>query len=337
MSEVSDWKVPKWPFLLADAILIAAAAGLIWRAQHPISVTEAGLATAAVALGSLLGCLPFILEYRATAKLVELNALGEVAEKIQELKQFTSQVSAVTDQWARVHETTQGQAEKTAAAAREITNLITAEVRDFSEFQKKMNDAEKGTLRLEVEKLRRVEGDWLQVVVRILDHIYSLHTAAIRSGQPELADQIGHFQNTCRDAARRVGLVPFAAEPDEPFDPERHRVHGIEKPPAQGIAAETLAPGLTLQGRLIRPALIRLQEKQKEIPVPAETAAPPPAPGRETPAVTATPAVAIAAAPPAPPSVATTAVPNKKPVAKPKPSEVKDKGEATGDLLTSLE
>ncbi len=122
-----------------------------------------------------------------------------------------------------------------------------------------MNDAEKGALRLEVEKLKRIEADWLQVVVRILDHIYSLHTAAARSGQPELASQISHFQNACRDAARRVGLTPFAAEPNEPFDAERHRAHGVETPPADAIAAETLAPGVTFQGRLIRPALVRLQ------------------------------------------------------------------------------
>jgi len=260
MNEVSEWKVPKWPFLLGNAALILVAAAVVWKARHPISQWEIGLATGCVALGSLLGCLPFILEYRATGKLIEVNAVGAVAEKISDLQKFTAQVTAVTDQWARVQEATKGSAEKTAAAAREISENITAEVRDFTEFQKKMNDAEKGALRLEVEKLRRAEGEWLQVVVRILDHIFSLHTAAARSGQPELADQIRHFQNACRDAARRVGLAPFAAAPDEIFDAERHRAHGVENPPAAAVAAETLAPGLTFQGRLIRPALVRLRE-----------------------------------------------------------------------------
>lgn len=264
MSKVSEWKVPKWPFLLTDIVLITVAAVLVWKSKHPITPSEAGLVTAAVALGALLACLPFILEYRATSKLIELNALGEVAEKIQDLKHFTDRISSATDQWARVQETTQGQAEKTIAAAGGIAGLITSEVREFTEIQKKMNDAEKVALRLEVEKLRRTEGEWLQVVVRILDHIYALHTAATRSGQPELASQIGHFQNACRDAARRVGLVPFIAEPDEAFDPERHRVHGNENPPAQAVAAETLAPGLTFQGRLIRPALVRLQDEDKD-------------------------------------------------------------------------
>jgi molecular chaperone GrpE (heat shock protein) len=271
MNKDSEWRVPKWPFWLADAILIAAAAGLVYQARHPISATEVSWVMAAVALGTLLACLPFILEYRATSKLIELNALGEVVEKIQDLKQFTAQVSSATDQWARVQETTQGHAEKTVAASREIVDRISTEVEDFAEFQKKMNDAEKATLRLEVEKLRRIEGDWLQVVVRILDHIFTLHTAATRSGQPELAAQIGHFQNACRDAARRVGLIPYVAEVDEAFDAERHRAHGMETPPPNAVTAETLAPGLTLQGRLIRPALVRLRDKENDSASPVKT------------------------------------------------------------------
>ncbi|MGC9941995.1 MAG: hypothetical protein ABSE48_09175 [Verrucomicrobiota bacterium] len=273
MNKVSEWKVPKWPFLLTDAILIVVAAAMVSKAHHPISEIEIAIVTSCVALGSLFACLPYILEYRATGKLIELNALGEVAEKIQDLKSFTVQVSAVTDQWARVHETTQGSAEKTVEAARDISERIAVEVRDFAEFQKKMNDAEKGALRLEVEKLRRIEGDWLQVVVRILDHIFALHTAATRSGQPELASQIAHFQNACRDAARRVGLVPFVAAPGEVFDAERHRAHGVENPSADAVAAETLAPGMAFQGRLIRPALVRLKENHPPVETATEPAA----------------------------------------------------------------
>jgi molecular chaperone GrpE (heat shock protein) len=265
MNEVSDWKIPKWPFLFADTALLAVATVIIWKTAHPISLSEIITVTACVALGALLGCLPFILDYRATGKLVEVNAVGAVSEKIQDLNRLSAQISTATDQWARVQEVTQGGAEKTAAAANEIAGRMAAEVRDFAEFQQKMNDAEKGSLRLEVDKLRRAEGEWLQVVVRILDHVFALHSAAARSGQPELAEQIGHFQNACRDAARRVGLTPFGAEPNEAFDATRHRARGVENPSAGAVAAETLAPGLTFQGRLIRHALVQL--RQVEAPV----------------------------------------------------------------------
>jgi molecular chaperone GrpE (heat shock protein) len=260
MNEAPDWKIPKWPFLLANALLLAAAAVLICKAAHPISDLEIGLATGGVALGALLGCLPFILDYRATGKLIELNAVGTVAQQLNDLKKYSAQIAAATDQWALVQEVTKGNTEKTVAAASEIAERMTTEIREFNEFQLKLNDTEKGALRLEVEKLRRAEGEWLQVVARILDHIFALHNAAARSGQPELAEQIAQFQNACRDAARRVGVTPFQAVPEEKFDPQKHRAHGVENPPAEAVVAETLAPGLTFQGRLIRPALVRLRD-----------------------------------------------------------------------------
>jgi len=270
MNEAPEWKIPKWPFLLGNAVLLLAAAGLIYKAAHPISILEIGISVGCVALGALLGCLPFFLDYRATEKLIEINAVGTVAEQLRDLKKYSAEIAAATGQWALVQETTKGNTDTTVAAAKEIAERMTAEIREFNEFQLKLNDTEKGALRLEVEKLRRAEGEWLQVVARILDHIFALHTAAARSGQPELAEQIGSFQNACRDAARRVGLTPFNVAPEEKFDTQRHRAHGVENPPAEAVIAETLAPGMTFQGRLIRPALVRLHDANPPTPEPAK-------------------------------------------------------------------
>ncbi len=76
MNKVSEWKVPKWPVLLADVVLLVFAAGVVWKARHPISEMEIGLVTGCVALGALAGC-RVTLDYRATGKLVDLNALSE--------------------------------------------------------------------------------------------------------------------------------------------------------------------------------------------------------------------------------------------------------------------
>ena len=268
MNNISDWKVPKWPFLAFGLALFVVAAVLACRPAHAITQMEIIIATASVALGALLGCLPFILEYRAVKKLVEINAVTTVAEHLSDLKKYSAQIASATDQWARVQETTKGDSEKIVAAAKEITERMVTEIREFNEFQVKLNDTEKGALRLEVEKLRRAEGEWLQVVVRILDHVFALHNAAARSGQPELAENVGQFQNACRDAARRVGLAPFHAAPEEKFDAQKHRAHGVENSPADGVVAEMLAPGLTFQGRLIRPVLVRRQEAAPPAPAP---------------------------------------------------------------------
>ena len=57
-----------------------------------------------------------------------------------------------------------------------------------------------------------------------------------------------------------MGLVPFSAAPADKFDAQKHRAHAVDNPPADALVAETLAPGMTYQGRLVRPALVRLHE-----------------------------------------------------------------------------
>jgi molecular chaperone GrpE (heat shock protein) len=257
VNDSKHWTVPKWPFLLGDALLLTAAYFLIQQAPHPIGRWEIVTAAACVALGAVLGALPFILDYRAIVKVIEAGALGSISEKIQNLEKLAAQINAATNEWLNV----QTQAEKISNGANDIAEKMAGEIRQFSGFMQKMSDSEKTALRLEVEKLRRGESEWLQVLVRILDHVFLLHAAAARSGQPKLVEQIANFQNACRDAARRIGLVPFSAEPDEPFNAERHQAVGEEaKPPAGAVVAETAGAGFTFQGRLLRPALVRLRQ-----------------------------------------------------------------------------
>jgi molecular chaperone GrpE (heat shock protein) len=271
MNDAMNWKIAKWPFLLGDALLLAFAYFIVWKSPHPISQWEIIACFVSAGFGTVVGILPFILDYRAIGKVIEANALGAVAEKIQNLEQLAAQITSATNQW----EIAQGQAEKTSAGAKEIADKMAAEVREFSEFMGKMNDSEKATLRLEAEKLHRGETEWLQVLVRILDHVFALHAAAAHSGQPKLDEQITRFQNACHGVARRIGLTPFIAAPDEPFNAERHQaVDTKEKPPADAVIAETVGSGYTFQGRLLRPALVRLREKDSSAASAAEKSTP---------------------------------------------------------------
>jgi len=192
--------------------------------------------------------------------------LGSVSEKILNLEKLATQIASATNQW----ESIQALAGKTAASAGEITGRMTAEVRDFTEFMAKANDAEKANLRLEVEKLRRAESDWLLVLVHVLDHVHALHAGAVRSGQQKLVEQLAHFQHACRDAARRVGLVPFGPAPGDPFDAQRHETAESEAPRENALVEEVIAAGYTLQGRLVRPALVRTATATQPLPATAE-------------------------------------------------------------------
>jgi len=254
MRDVPELKVTKWPFFLGDAFLLGLAYFVCWQAKTPLGRWEIAAAGLSVSLGALLGILPFVLEYRALIKRIETSALGTVGEKIQNLEALAMQISGATNHW----QSAQDQADKTAALAREISERMAAEVREFTAFMQKINDGEKATLRLEVEKLRRAENDWLNVLVHMLDHVYALHCGAERAGQVQLIGQLGRFQNACRDAARRVGLVPFVAARNEPFDGQRHQWADGDSPPAGALVTEMVATGYTFQGKPLRPALVHV-------------------------------------------------------------------------------
>jgi molecular chaperone GrpE (heat shock protein) len=271
MSNQIEPKLPKWPFfLLGDAVLL----GLVWliyaQSTAPMGRWEAALLLSCGALGSMLAITPFILEYRTAVKMIETGAFISTASQIQNLELLARQIGNATAQWQGVQELSTG----SVTAAREIAERMTAETAAFSEFMQKANHAEKANLRLEVEKLRRAEGEWLQIVIRMLDHTYALHKAAVRSGQPALIEQLSNFQNACRDVARRAGLLPFIPGTNEAFDPELHQSTDSQAASmANPQILDTIATGFTYQGKLIRAALVSLQNPPPVSALPQTTAA----------------------------------------------------------------
>jgi len=259
MQESIAPRLAKWPFFVANAVLLALALFTVREFRHPIGAPEVLACLACVTLGAFFSIWPYILEYRSASKLVEtsaLSSLSSVISQVQNLEQVTTRIDGATAQWTTVQES----ADKTARHASDIAKKMADEVKAFNEFIAKANDGEKAALRLEVDKLRRVESDWLQVLIRILDHVHAINRAAAQSGQPNVIEQLSRFQNACHDAARRVGLAPFTAAAEEKFDAQRHQLLNGQPKPANGaLVDETLANGYTFQGRLLRPAMVRIR------------------------------------------------------------------------------
>ena len=249
-------RIAKWPFVAGDVLLLCVAVLVVFQTRVPLELGPAILCASAVGFGALLCVTPFVLEYRASVRLTEAEALLTSTAQMKNLELVADRISAATGQWQTVQE----YSTTTVNAAKQIAERMAAEVAAFTEFLQKANDSERATLRLEVEKLRRAENDWLQVVVRTLDHVFALNRAAARSGQPALIEQLGNFQNACRDIARRIGLVPFEAASRQPFDVARHKLVDSEAaPPAGALVEETIAADYTYQGQPFRPALVSLQ------------------------------------------------------------------------------
>jgi molecular chaperone GrpE (heat shock protein) len=253
----TEIRISKWAFFLGDLLLVGTAALIYYRSSLPLGLGQVGLIVLCVAMGAALAILPFLLEYRVLARLAESEALADVVGQIKNIEGLAAQIASATARWQSVQEV----ADKVAGISRAIAERMSSETKAFTEFMQRANDSEKATLRLEADKLRRAEGDWVHVLVRMLDHVYALHMGALRSGQPNLISQLDQFQHACRDAARRIGLAPFAANPSDPFDAERHQLLDGEQAAAAGATvAETIATGYTFQGRLLRPALVRLHQ-----------------------------------------------------------------------------
>jgi molecular chaperone GrpE (heat shock protein) len=262
MSEKSGPRLPKWPFFVGDAVLLALACFVCaQRGRSGLDDFQVTLVILAAAAGAVLAAAPFVLEYRVAARLVESSGIVATVAELENLEIIAAQINAATARWQVVQE----HSSNSVTAAREIAGKMSAEAASFREFLQKANDNERATLRLEVEKLRRMEGEWLQVVVRLLDHTYALYRAAERSTQRTLIDQMGLFQNSCRDAARRMGVVPVVPAVNDLFDPQVHHVPESHPKPATGAPiGEILATGFTYQGRLIRPAMVVLASDRND-------------------------------------------------------------------------
>jgi len=246
LSEVP--RTPKWPYLLADVVLVVTAAAVAWKAAPVWTWKEIALVGGLTGLGAWIFIQPFQKDHEAAVKLFEQVNLASAAEKLGSLDKTAQQIAAATAQWQDI----QTISTKTVNAAGNIASQIAAEAKGFSEFLTRANDGEKATLRLEIEKLRRGEKDSLQVVIHLMDHCFALFQAASASGQPQLIQQIGNYRNACIDATRRVGILPYEAQAGEPFDSERHEIADGSEPPTGATVDRTIAWGYTFQGVGIR-------------------------------------------------------------------------------------
>ena len=265
MHAQTEPRIAKWAFFLGDVLLLGLAGLIYSNSNLPLGLGQVAFIVGCVAGGAVLAILPFLLEYRVVSKLTEVNALADTVLQIKNMQAVAEQIASATARWQGVQEV----ADRVANTSKAIAERMSNEAKSFTEFMQKANETEKATLRLEADKLRRAEGEWVQVVVRMLDQVYALHLGAVRSGQPNVIAQVDHFQHACRDVARRIGLTPFVPTPSEPFDAQRHQLlDGEQATPQDSVVGETVATGYTFQGRLLRPALVRLQTNGngKEIP-----------------------------------------------------------------------
>lgn len=253
MREHPGPQLAKWPFFVADAILLGVAVWIVFQAAKPLSTWPLISVVACAAIGAWICITPFLKQHETELKFAEADKLANTVDQLSNLRTLTNQISFATAQWQVVQENSS----KTVTAAKEVADRIAADAQAFTEFMLKANDAEKAHLRLQIEKLRRGEGDWVQLVVHLLDHVFALYQAGVRSGQPGVAKQLTQFQAACRELVRRVGLVATEVKPGEPYDPKAHTLPDGHPTVEEGaVVTQVLATGYKFQSQTVRNALV---------------------------------------------------------------------------------
>jgi hypothetical protein len=256
--------------------LVGAGAFILHTNPWPVPHVPLALGVGCIVAGAWLAITPFLRDHSAAVKLWEQANLAEAAQQIDQLATLANQIAAATGQWQNVQEISG----KTVASASELAGKMSNEARAFAEFIQRANDQEKQTLRLEVDKLRRGEGDFLQVMVHLLDHVFALFGAAVRSGQQPVVQQIGQFRAACLDTVRRLGLVAHEARPGDEYDARYHQTPDGKDPAPGTKIAGTIAAGYSYQSQPVRRILVALHKDEPapapaaEVPEPAAEAEP---------------------------------------------------------------
>jgi molecular chaperone GrpE (heat shock protein) len=254
MADVMTPRLGKLPFWLADAALLVAAGMIVRLAGRPLGILEMVAIAGCVGIGGWLAVLPYLREHEAAVRLSETERITATVGKLNQLESLADRIAQATGQWQAV----QNCASQTAEMSRGIVERLTRDAESLASMAARAADSEKQNLKLETTKLRRAEGDWLQAAAHVMDHVFALHLAAVRSAQPSLRDQMDRFHAACREALRRVGFVAVVASPDEPFDSRKHQAMDGSRVASGARIHETVAPGYMFQGRLLRPVMVSI-------------------------------------------------------------------------------
>ena len=258
-------RLAKWPFYLADLLLSAVIIFVLYQlgtfeGTGEMIIVAVCLGGAAVA--AWISVVPWLKEHDALVRINDSGNLKSSLEQIKSVEKIADLIRQSNAQWQGVQEASG----RTVATAREITDKMKLEADEFMKFIANAHDQERAGLRLEVEKLRRMEADWIKVAVQMLDHVFALARAAERSGQQQIIKQLQQFQNACRDVARRMGLASFVPAIGEPFDQRAHQLPNPQMTAKEGdTIQDVLASGFTYQGQLLRRSLVLLDSSALDV------------------------------------------------------------------------
>jgi hypothetical protein len=154
-------KLNPWPFIIGDVALLGLAAFVSWQSKTPLAGTPLIVVAVCVALGAVLACIPFLLNYTRRQDLVLAERQSEIAALAQSTAASAEQLSIAA---ASLHTI----ADTAAKAVKHVEHLPARIQEKVAEFKTQLNEVavtENESLAQEVNTLRAAETERLESAI----------------------------------------------------------------------------------------------------------------------------------------------------------------------------
>ncbi|MBK8479324.1 MAG: hypothetical protein IPL39_24505 [Opitutaceae bacterium] len=151
---------PKWPYFLGDGVLLVLAGLIGLLAPSPLSATALSMIFGCVALGSVLGVLPFLLDFAAGQHEAEAALQLKLEAQNTRLHQSAETIASIAGQLKSAHEATA----RAVHTAETLPYRLQEKIAEFTTQLQTRDDEEKATMLKELEALRDAEGQRLTAI-----------------------------------------------------------------------------------------------------------------------------------------------------------------------------
>ena len=196
-------RLPKWPFLVGDAALLGTAALIASRSLDPWSGAPLIATVSCVALGTVLGAIPFLTDYARKQDI----ALDDRQRALEELARTVATAAEQIGIAAQGLHTIAELAQKNLKQAEQLPHKLQDKVAELQQQLTVANDEEKEELerdlaalrtseseRLEavVDKIQKAAGEWTKIQTAATSQLTTLQTglAALPDHSRTAADQL---------------------------------------------------------------------------------------------------------------------------------------------------
>ena len=161
MNLPSSPRPPKWPYLLGDIVLLALACIVGLTAESPLSATALSVIFGCVALGCVLGVLPYILDFSGEQR----AAAAEFQQRLEaQNAKLLHSIEALAATGAQL-KAAQEAAAKAVHTAESLPYKLQEKIAEFTTQLQQHDDEEKAAMAKELETLRDTEGQRLTALV----------------------------------------------------------------------------------------------------------------------------------------------------------------------------